>query len=240
MSAVFPKPVSARAVFPVHSVELKVMEGRHPFEREFEREIAENWAREQAANPELYDGQMLLHHIVEVEDGHVRGSCYLVRFSTFLYWRRQPERAGAFHVHVMAVPLSKDGALIAIKMSQHTANPGKVYCASGSLDALDIVDGYADIEANMAREMGEETGLDLAEATPDGGYYGILGNKNLSIFRHFRFDADASSLMERIEAFMLDDPEEEIAGPVAIRSADPSAHAYADFMLPLLDMVFPR
>ncbi len=227
-------------VFPVHSAKLKVLQGQHPFEKIHEKQIAENWAREQAANPRLYDGQMLLHHSLEVRDGHVEGTCYLVRFSTFLYWRRQPDRAGAFHVHVMAVPLSRDGALIAIRMSDHTANPGKVYCASGSLDALDIVGDHADIEGNMVREMREETGLDLGEAIAEGGYYGTMGNKSLSIFRLFRFDTDAAVLMARIEAFMIYDHEQEIAGPVAIRTADPSVHAYADFMLPLLDLCFSR
>jgi len=61
-----------------------------------------------------------------------------------------------------------DGAIIAVRMSEHTANPGQVYCAAGSLDEGDVVEGRCDLLGNMLREVREETGLELSADDADG------------------------------------------------------------------------
>jgi 8-oxo-dGTP pyrophosphatase MutT (NUDIX family) len=229
-----------KTVFPVARIELAVVPGDHPFHI---REVAaarENWSREIAANPALFDGRMIFQHRLSVSEDAVRGEAYLTPFSTFLWWRKQRPRSGGFHVFAFPVAVSSDGAIIAIRMAQHTANPGQVYCAAGSMDENDIVDGHCDVEGNMRREVMEETGLDLSEAAAEPGYFATHSNASVTLFRIFRFPYAAEEMLARIEAHMQVDEEKEIDGAVAIRSADPDAHHYSTAMPAILDWFFAR
>ncbi|GLR20529.1 DNA mismatch repair protein MutT [Ciceribacter naphthalenivorans] len=227
-------------VFPVGGVRLRVLEGDHPFHLASREAAAANWQAEITANPALFNGRMVFQHRLSFFDGIVVGEGYLVPYSTFLWWRRQPGGAGGFHVFGFPVIVSADGALIAVRMARHTANAGQVYFAAGSLDPNDIVEGYCDIAGNMAREVFEETGLNLAEAESDGRYFATYSGRRLTILRLFRFSLSSAELLERIAAHMAVDEEKEIAGAVAIHNADPTAHPYNRAMFPVLDWFFAK
>lgn len=229
-----------KTVFPVARIELSVKAGDHPFHLGEAEAAQENWKREIAANPALYDGRMIFQHRLSVSESAVAGEAYVTPFSTFLWWRKQKERTRGFHVFAFPIAVSSDGAIIAIRMAQHTANPGQIYCAAGSLDENDIVDGRCDIDGNMRREVMEETGLDLDAAAAEPGYYATHANRSVTLFRVFRFPWTAKEMLEKIEAHMLVDEEKEIDGAVAIRSADPAAHHYSPAMLPILAWFFER
>jgi 8-oxo-dGTP pyrophosphatase MutT (NUDIX family) len=229
-----------KTVFPVARIDLTVIAGDHPFHLSEAKAAQENWKKEIAANPALYDGRMIFQHSLSVSEQAVEGEAYVTPFSTFLWWRKQKERHGGFHVFAFPVAVSSDGAIIAIRMAQHTANPGQVYCAAGSMDENDIVDGRCDIESNMRREVMEETGLDLDDAAAEPGYYATHTNLSLTLFRVFRFPWTAEEMLERIRAHMLVDEEKEIDGAIAIRSADPAAHHYSSAMPPILAWFFDR
>ena len=127
---------------------------------------------------------------------------------------------------------------MAIRMGSHTANPGQVYFAAGSLEPEDISSGRCDIEGNMRREVMEETGLDLNEAKAGDRYYASHVRRTVTVLRLFRFDLSADQMIEKIHAHMLVADDKEIAGAVAIRSADPKAHPYNIAMLPVIDWYF--
>lgn len=225
-------------VFPLQGVRLCVLEGEHPFHRDNHRAAASNWQAEIAAKPALFDGRMIFQHRLRLEEGVLEGEGYVVPYSTYLWWRRQPDGAGGRHVFAFPVIASADGALIAVRMAEHTANAGQVYCAAGSLDPDDVVDGYCDIAGNMAREVREETGLDLGQAVTDGRYFASYRGRRLTILRLYRYPLTSDVLLDRIAEHMAIDEEKEIAGAVAIRSADPDAHPYNPAMLPVLDWFF--
>lgn len=226
----------AGTVFPVKAVRLKVLEGEHPYHRAERAAAAGNWRQEIARNPALFDGQMVLQHRLSLADGVIAGEAYMVPYSTFLWWRRRPA-AGAFHLFAFPVLVSGDGALVAVRMAAQTANPGQVYCAAGSLDAGDVFDGHCDVEANMRREVMEETGFDLSrDAVADPQLYAAHRERHVTLYRLFRFDMTADAMVAAIGARAERDAEVEEA--VAIRSADPAAHRYAPSMLPLLDWFF--
>lgn len=225
------------SVFPVFGIDLAVLPGEHPFHLSELDAARENWVREIAAKPALFDGRMIFQHRLSLADGVVKGEAYVTPFSTFLWWRKQRERGG-FHLFAFPVAVSSDGAIIAIRMAPHTANPGQVYCAAGSMDENDIVDGHCDVDGNMRREVLEETGLDLNDAVVDPGYYGTHVNRSVTLFRIFRFPWTAEDMLGRIEAHMLVSEEDEIDGAIAIRSPDPTAHHYSVAMLPILAWYF--
>jgi 8-oxo-dGTP pyrophosphatase MutT (NUDIX family) len=227
-----------RTVFPVERIELRVLEGDHPYHLQNAAAARESWEKEIAANPAFYDGRMLFEHKLSVGRDAIVGDSYVSPFSTFMFWRRQANRTGGFHVFAFGMIVSSDGALIAIRMGQHTANAGQVYCAAGSMDENDIVDGRCDVDGNMRREVLEETGLDLRDAVADPGYFATHSNRSITILKVFRFPWTAEEMLSRIQAHMLVDEEKEIAGAVAIRSADPTAHNYSAAMPAILAWFF--
>ncbi len=191
-----------------------------------------------AANPALYDGQMVLQSRITLSAGSVAATGHLVPFSTLLYWRKAKPAGGAAHLFSIPVLMSSDKAVIAIQMGAHTANAGKVYCAGGSLEAEDIVDGRCDPDLNMAREVMEETGISLQEATDISGFHALHGDGYVTLFRVYRFAEHAETLLARIAAHTATEEEPEIAGAVAIRDADPTRHHYAHFMPAMLAWLF--
>ncbi len=230
----WPPPLS---VFPVGRAEIAVDDGAHPFHLAEQGAAAEHWETATALNPALYNGRMVLQRDVNIRDGVIRTRTHVVPYSTFLWWR-QNRSEGAFHLHAWPVIVSSDGALIAIRMGAHTANPGKVYFPAGSLEEEDIVDGACDLEANMAREVMEETGLDLRTAAPGTGLHALHARRVICVFRLFHFAVAAETLMKRIREHIRNDPDPEIDDAVAIRSADPGGHDYPDLMPPILDWFF--
>jgi len=227
-----------QTVFPVAALNLRVLDGEHPYRESRRDEIAANWKAEVEANPALFDGRMVFQHQLAFGEEGLQGQGYIIPFSTFMYWRRQQDRMGGMHLFAYPVIESSDGALVAIRMGAHTANPGQVYFAAGSLEPEDIVSGVCDVEFNMRREVLEETGLDLADSTPGERYYASHFRRTVTVFRLFRFDLTADQIVERIAAHMLVAEDKEIAGAVAIRSADHAAFPYNVAMFPVIDWYF--
>ena len=227
-------------IFPIERFEIRVSDAPHPFAAGREEAIRENWRAEIAANPALFDGRMLLQGDVSLSRAGIVTTAHPVSFSTFLLWRKSRPHVVGHHLFGLPVIVSSDGAIIAIRMAQHTANPGKVYCAAGSLDDNDVVDGVCDLEANMVREVAEETGLDLGQATADPRLHALHFDRIITIFRFYRFSATAEELLSAIDRHMRTDTEQEIDGAVAIFDSDPARHPYAAFMPPVLAWYFDR
>ncbi|WP_426227845.1 NUDIX hydrolase [Pararhizobium sp. DWP3-4] len=225
-------------IFPVTSIDVRVSGEPHPYFHSHTAEIATNWEREVAANPALFDGRMLLMRSLEKRDGAISGECHIIPFSAFLLWRKTRPAGAALHLFGLPVIVSSDGAVIAIRMGQHTANPGRVYCAAGSLDPDDIRGGYCDIDGNMAREVLEETGLSLSDASNISGFHGLRGQDVVTLFRAYHFAETAAELIALINAHIAADPDPEIDAALAIRTANPGQHPYPPFMPPVLEWVF--
>lgn len=238
MTSNIPEWPGERVIFPVHHVELRVQPGPHPYFLSEREAIAENWTREIAANPALFDGEMVLARAIEIRDGAISGEAHVVPYSALLLWRKTRPLALAVHMFGLPVIVSADGAVIAIRMGRHTANPGRVYCAAGSLDPEDVRDGICDFAGNMAREVMEETGLDLSDAESVSQYHALHDQGAITLFRTFRFSATAAELVERIGAHIAADPTSEIEAALAIRNADPGEYFYPGFMPPILERVF--
>ncbi len=227
-----------RVIFPVARIELRVKDGPHPYCLSEQAQIAANWVEEFAANPALYDGRMMLPRAIQIRDGVISGESHVVPFSAFLMWRKTRPVASAVHLFGLPVMVSSDGAVIAIRMGQHTSNPGRVYCAAGSMDPEDVRDGICDLDGNMAREVLEETGVKLSDAQNVSGIHALHDRGVVTVFRSYRFAETADQMIERIGAHIAEDPEPEIDEALAIRTADPGQHLYLPFMPPILDWVF--
>ena len=226
------------SVFPVSSLRLEILDGAHPWFSANEPAIARHWAQEFAANPHLFDGRMVFQRQLSFADGHIEGRGHIVPYSAFLHWRAASRNDGGHHLFGMPMIFSSDGALIAIRMAETTANPGRVYAPAGSLDEHDIADGLCDLDGNMRRETLEETGLDLAAMTSEPGYWAMHLLNRVAVFRIFHAGCSEAELLASIQAHIDADPEPEISGAIAIRGADPTAQNYSSFMPPILKWLF--
>lgn len=206
-------------VAPITSADIQLLETRHPFEFANESEIAANWEREFTANPALFNGTMVLLSRLTYLDGRLEGRCHAVKYATMLHWRRNKGVAGIEHFFAFPVLVSSDGALVAVRMGGHTANPGKVYFAAGSFEPEDFVDGQVDAVGNMTREVREETGLDISAVRTDARFQLYSINHATVLFRRYWLDEDADQIALKVESFVAGEADPEIEGPVVIRSA---------------------
>ena len=229
-----------RQIVAVRDVMISVDPASHPYETVLAEAIEQNWAVEQAANPALFNGQVCMLAEAALSGGRLSGRCHLVRFATLLYWRKNRAAATAEHIFAHAMPVSADGALIAIRMGRHTANPGRIYFAAGSFDNDDITDGRIDVKGNMRREVVEEPGLDLHDARADFGYRLYAHDRNAVLLRRYRFDMTAEELADRIADHVAHDPAPEIEGPVIIRKGEALPGGLMPHMEPVIAWHFSR
>jgi hypothetical protein len=66
-----------KIVFPVGRIELRVLDGDHPYHVEHAAAARDNWNRELAANPAFYDGRMLFQHRLSVSEEAITGESYV-------------------------------------------------------------------------------------------------------------------------------------------------------------------
>ncbi|WP_027169024.1 hypothetical protein [Mesorhizobium sp. WSM3224] len=225
-------------ILPVDAIDVRLDPGPHPFAVRNAEAIAENWRQEIAANPALFDGTVVLLSELAYRDNRLVGRCHAVKYSTFLLWRNRRENSGAEHAYAHAMLVAGDNALVAIRMGLHTVNAGRVYFAAGSFEPIDFRDGLVDVDFNMIREVGEETGLDLSQAERGQRYHALSTASGTVIVRHYRVAEPADELARRISAFVATEAEPEIEGPVIIRNAVDLPDGLMPHMKPLIEWHF--
>jgi 8-oxo-dGTP pyrophosphatase MutT (NUDIX family) len=115
--------------------------------------------------------------------------------------------------------------------------PAGFITPGGSLEPDDVdAEGLVDVEACIAREMLEETGLDAAEARK-GALLATFYHASLSVSRVFHFDRPADDLVATIRANLAMQEHRELADIVACRTADDGhrAGSLAPYAASLLD-----
>ncbi|TJV38132.1 MAG: hypothetical protein E5Y02_30695 [Mesorhizobium sp.] len=225
-------------ILPVDAVEVRLDPGPHPFALENADAIAENWQREIAANPALFDGTVVLLSQLAWRDKRLVGRCHAINYSTFMLWRQQRENTGAEHAYAHAMLVAGDNALVAIRMGPHTVSAGRVYFAAGSFEPIDFRDGLVDVDFNMIREVREETGLDLSAARRGVRYLALSMASGTVIFRRYHVTAPADEIARRISAFVASETDPEIEGPVIIRDAADLPEGLSPHMKPLIEWHF--
>jgi 8-oxo-dGTP pyrophosphatase MutT (NUDIX family) len=225
-------------ILPIDAVDVRLDPSPHPFALDNAEAIVENWQREVAAKPALFDGTVVLLSQLTYRDNRLVGRCHAVNYSTFMLWRKRRENSGAEHAYAHAVLVAGDNALVAIRMGSHTVNAGRVYFAAGSFEPIDFRDGQVDVDFNMIREVREETGLDLSDASRGKRYHVLSTASGTVIFRRYRETAPADEIARRISAFVATETEPEIDGPVIIRHAADLPDGLAAHMKPLVEWHF--
>jgi 8-oxo-dGTP pyrophosphatase MutT (NUDIX family) len=180
-------------------------------EAEAER-IEAHWARLKADKPALYDGPVLLLHRGEVVGDTFQGAYLQTRFSRFIAWRDFgfPD-ASMRNCFAMAALRAEDGAFLLGVMGPHTANAGKVYFPAGTPDPSDIVGDRVDLAGSVARELAEETGLDVGSVRFAEDWTLVPEGPRVACMLLTQAPGSAEEVRERILAFLAAEAKPELA-----------------------------
>lgn len=205
-------------------------------------EITANWNRLVADNPKLFNGQVLLFDRPQVTDGVLRSAARPVDFAAFQFWLFRDDRDPALsNIFGAVTPLSSDGFLILGRMNRGMVGAGDVKLSSGTPDLTDIgADGRVDLVGSMARELGEETGLDVRRARAEPGYLMVDCDPYVVVTQVLHFPEPAAVLLRQAEAFLAADPDPELSEVLAVATASgaralgvpPYTQILADLLLP--------
>jgi hypothetical protein len=196
-------------------------QGRWAFADAHKAEIDGHWRTRSASSPVLFDGRILLLETFRLSSELLEATFLETRFRSLLYWKDQgyPDRSvrDAFG---SALLRSHEGDILLGRQAAGHINAGLAYLPGGFIDARDVSgDGSIDIDASIAREIREETGLDPARLVRAPGYYVTFAGALVSIAAEFRSDLSSAELAAVVRAHIAAEAEPELADVVVVRSA---------------------
>jgi len=178
-----------------------------PFAIDEGEAIDRHWEKLRAGNPHLFNGRVFLNferRIEALSERRVlRGMASAVDFKAFLAWRDFgfPD-GGVRNCFAMAALLSADGAFILGRMSERTANAGKIYFPAGTPDLGDVKDGALDLAGSAARELFEETGIRADEVAFAPGWTVVFEGPRIACMKTARSPLTASEIEVRFKDFI--------------------------------------
>ncbi|CAN5440739.1 hypothetical protein BH11PSE4_BH11PSE4_41380 [soil metagenome] len=192
-----------------------------PFASEQRAEIDAYFTLKQAAKPQLFNGPVLLGRNPEFTADCFNADYFKTDFASFLAWRDWgfPDR-GIFNGFGMGAVRSSDGAYVLGEMGGHTANAGRIYFASGTPDLDDLRGSVVDIAASVAREVGEEIGLTVADYRPAEHWDCVVTGVSVAMMRVLDVDAPGAALKLRLEAELARQLEPELSAIHLVRGVD--------------------
>lgn len=219
----------APSIVPIAGTDIRMVTGAWPLPGDLRAQVGPCWAKLLAANPHLWDGQVLGVTTPRIDaDGVLRAEAREDAFSAFLTWRETgfPD-IGMHNLFGSALIAASDGALIYGIMGAATANAGRVYPPGGSLEPRDVLpDGRVDVAASTDLELEEETGLSASTARK-GALVAVFDGPRISVGQVYHFDEPSERLVARIRANLDRQEHRELADVVAIRSRSDAERAGA-------------
>jgi 8-oxo-dGTP pyrophosphatase MutT (NUDIX family) len=157
------KSLEAIEIAPLDAVEIAVEPWIWPFAQARRADMDRHFAARRRERPALWNGRVLLLHRYARENGVLRGASFETDYASFLAWRDWGcPTAGVFNVFADAALQSADGAFLLGQMAPFTSLAGQWVFPGGTPDRDDISPGgMLDLAGSVARELLEETGLDI-------------------------------------------------------------------------------
>jgi 8-oxo-dGTP pyrophosphatase MutT (NUDIX family) len=204
--------VDAFSVLPIERLDVGFVPRPWRFAEERRGEINAHFVDMQRRNPALWNGRVLMLGDFAIHDGVFRGACFDADYASFISWQDWafPDMS-VRDCFAMGTILSSDGAFLLGVMGAHTFNAGQVYFPCGTPDLNDIALDRVDFEGSIARELKEETGLDVAEFTPEPGWYTVLGGALVAHMKLLRSHDTAAALRARMLGHLAGEDVPELA-----------------------------
>lgn len=225
----------APTLFRVDRLDLTFAPKPWPFASERREEIDSWFADWKRTNPSIWNGRVLLMHHQVVSDGVFRGAYLETDYASFAAWRRWGgPHTGMRDCFGAGAIISSDGAAVLGVMGAHTANAGHIYFPAGTPDPNDIVGDKVDLDVNVARELEEETGLDISEFSLESGWTTVADGWLIAQVKVLRSSESAEALRSRILAHLAQERQPELIDIRIVRSEgdfDPAMPRYVTAFL---------
>ena len=199
---------------------LRATDWEWPLAEAHAADIEADWQRRHAQIPTMFNGVAYLTCSHTLEGGAFGATLFKSDFRTLLYWRARPDAAREAVRETFGSSLirSAEGYLLMGQQGPGQLNSGRIYPPGGLIDGDDVRGGAIDIDASIARELGEETGLGVAELQRVPGYLLVFNGLKIAIAIEWRSALPAAALRERIQAFVRSQAEPELADIVTVAS----------------------
>ena len=168
----------------------------------------------------FFNGAVYLMHDHSIGGDVLSGTFFKTDFATFLYWRERASPATQIVREAFGASIirSAEGYVLLGRQAPGQLNSGRVYPPSGVIDDGDVRDGMIDLDANIRRELREETGLDDRSVQRQPGYIAAFAGRQIAIGVEWRSELPAVALRERILAFTRAQSEPELDDIVIVRT----------------------
>jgi 8-oxo-dGTP pyrophosphatase MutT (NUDIX family) len=226
----------------IERCELRVGDWQWPLAQREAPAIARNWQERLAEIPQLFDGAVYLLRDHTIDGGALTGTLFRSDFKTLLYWRAAPGAPDdtVREAFGSAVIRSAEGHLLYGRQGPGQVSSGRIYPPGGIIDDEDVCDRRVDIDASIARELAEETGLAAAGLERVPGYILTLVGRKMAIAVEWRSDLPAADLRARILDYVGAQAEPELDDIVVVRGlADMDEARMPPHALALLRMLLP-
>ena len=206
-------------IIPLRRLDLRYEPAPWPFAVERRAEIDAHFVKLRIDKPQMWNGRVLMMRRGAIADGVLTGAYLEIDFASFIAWRDWgfPDTTVS-NCFAMAALRTADGAFLLGRMGPHTATAGQIYFAAGTPDPDDIVGDTVDLERGVIRELSEETGLTLADVTPQPGWTATPLGQRMALMKVLQAREDAEVLRERIRANIARQQAPELADIHIVRS----------------------
>jgi hypothetical protein len=210
-----------------------------PFAEERRAEIEAHFAEKQRERPKIWNGRVLLGRDAVFTDGHLSATYFETDFASFLAWRDWgfPDKA-VFNGFGMGALRASDGAFVMGEMAQHTANAGRIYFPSGTPDLDDVVEGTLDIAGSVDRELGEETGLTMADYWAEPDWHCVVTGPSIAMIQVLNLNVPGDVARSRIEANLAREAEPELSAIHLVRGVSDLTASMPRFVTAFVEQQF--
>ncbi len=228
-------PNCAPLLRPISHLDLRADDGRWPFPAQRRADIDAYFARQREAKPQLWNGRVLLAREPQFSDAALSARYFETDFASFLAWRDWgfPDR-DVFNGFGMGALRGSDGGFVLGEMAEHTANAGSIYFPSGTPDPGDLRNGHVDLDASVAREVAEETGVSPSDYEAAPHWNCMVSGQALALIRLLDCSQSADRLRDAIAAHLAGQSEPELARTHIVRSRDDLTPAMPEFVTAFL------
>jgi 8-oxo-dGTP pyrophosphatase MutT (NUDIX family) len=208
-------------IIPLTRLDLRFEPAPWLFADQRRAEIDAHVAKLRIEKPEMWNGRVLLLRRGEIGGGVLRGAYSEVDFASFIAWRDWdfPDKT-ICNCFSMAALRSSDGAFLLGVMGRHTATAGQIYFPAGTPDPNDVDGDTVDLERGVIRELIEETGLGVGDFTAEQGWSATPLGQRLALMKIVQARDSATTLHERIRAFLASQEQPELSDIHMVRGVD--------------------
>ena len=202
----------------VDAVSLTVAYEPWPYAEANRGAIERLWTRRVSENPCFFNG--VVHVVRRAQVAGCRFDAELARtdFASYLHWR-EAGYAGAPDRGLVGVAalISADDRLILASQAPGRLNSGRLTFIGGIVDERDCADdGRIDIDAQIRRELKEETGLGAGDVSREPGYVIVLAGPIIVVAARLRASLPAEALTARIRRGLASETDGELADVVVL------------------------